>query len=109
MKKFSVESADFHRNGSGGNGFFIGVVRHLKGENRGRRFLVTDFRGETPDSEDWDRGNLAVVDLDQAVTGNISMFPQGGHAGGNAWRGADYFQAEADAIRGVVRERWSRV
>jgi len=109
VRKFSVESADFHWNGSVGNGFFIGVVRHLKGENAGRRFLVTDLRGESPDSEDWDRGNLVVVDLDQAATGNISLFPQGGHAGGNAWLGADYFQAEADAIRGVVGERWSWV
>jgi hypothetical protein len=87
----AVISADFHRNGVGGEGFCVALVDTTI-EDQTRRFLVTWF----PEYLDDDSGDLvpyqarvAVVCIDMAFMGNVLMHPAGDIPGGNAWHGAD--------------------
>ncbi len=97
-----ILEADYHRNGVGGEGFYVGLIR-----DEGRRMLVTWF----PEYED--DGNtltpfqtrIAVVDVDAAATGNIYMYRRGDQPGGNAWRG-DHYGTAARKIRDTVHARW---
>lgn len=78
-RKPEVLEADWHRNGVSGVGFSVAVVK----DPAEGRMLVIDFSGE----QGSDYGYTAVLNLDMAAEGNIYMFGQGKHAGGNAWRG----------------------
>lgn len=87
-----VLHADYHRNGVGGVGFNIALVRDDKER---RTFLVIDFLSD-------EYGHTAVVDVDQAAAGNIYMFPQNGQPGGNAWRGDRLGDRYRDSIRAAL-------
>lgn len=91
MSGFRVVEADFHRNGVGGEPFYVGIV-----EEEGRRMLVTYFPPPDPEPR-WRAPHIAVLDLDKAAAGNVYMHESGSHEGGNAWRG-DHYQRQAEAI-----------
>lgn len=94
----TVLEADYHRNGVGGEGFYVGVIQdHEQG-----RMLLTYFPEE---GARW-QSRIAVVNLDTAATGNIYMHPHGDHEGGNAWRG-DHYQEAAEMVRAAVEARWA--
>ena len=81
-----IIAAAYHRNGGSGEGFFVGLV--LWDE---RTMMVTYFPGHADP-------HVAVIDVAQAVAGNIYMHPEGAQAGGNAWRG-DHWVHVAEAIK----------
>ncbi len=95
---FKVLATDFHRNGSGGEGFFVALIQD---EGLKRRFLVVDF---CYDYEYPVYGYTAVLDIDQAHAGNIFMHPHETvpGSGGNAWRG----DVLGDRYRQAIREHW---
>jgi hypothetical protein len=97
-KGFKVLAADYHRNGSSGEGFIVALVHDF---GLKRRFLVVDF---CYDYEYPVYGYTAVLDIDQAHAGNIFMFPNKAvpGSGDNAWRG-DFL---GDRYRKAIREHW---
>lgn len=100
-QKTVVLAADHHRNGVGGDSFYVGIVR-TEVDGRMRRMLIVDFGaiGQCP---------IAVLDLDEADRGNIYMYPpEGESGGGNAWRG-DHFTQQARLVRELVQARWDRL
>lgn len=97
-KVITVEQADHHRNGTGGNGFYVGIIREAKPGHPETRKLVIYF----PQIGDC---AIAVLDLAQAAEGNIYMYPHAEQPGGNAWRGGEY-RPVAEAIRETVEARW---
>jgi hypothetical protein len=107
---FKVLATDYHRNGSGGEGFIVALVHDF---GLKRRFLVVDFCYDYEYTEPEDRpsdyeypvyGYTAVLDIDQAHAGNIFMFPNKAvpGSGDNAWRG-DFL---GDRYRKAIREHW---
>jgi hypothetical protein len=121
----SVEllGADYHRNGVGGAGFYVALFKTPDEPNRtfiaimfvdricpGCKGLgkVARWTDEVTcnkcngTGEVWPKHveTTAVLDVAQAVGGNIYMHPEfdadGGLValGGNAWRGADYYGPE---------------
>jgi hypothetical protein len=115
--------ADYHRNGIGGAGFYVALFKTPEEPNR--TFIAVMFVDricarcggtgigapasagvECPTckgtGEVWPTHveTTAVLDVAQAVGGNIYMHPEyaadGGLValGGNAWRGADYYGPE---------------
>lgn len=109
-----IVTAAFHRNGSGGNGFYVAIVesRGISAEEDGR-FLCFDFTGDTAIEQghtvediaergidpngNYDSGNFGVLRMDDFFKSNLGMHmlhdPVTGvgieGTGGNAWRGAD--------------------
>lgn len=96
---FTVEAADYHRNGIAGAGFFVGIVND---EETGR-MLVINFPDEY--------GTTAVLNLDEAQKGNIYMHPEEGKpgTGNNAWRGDRLGHKYNKAIAAAVEARYQRV
>ena len=92
-----ILEADNRRNGISGVGFYVGIV---KDDKNGDRKLVISFED---DSECY----TAVLDVDEAANGNVYMFPEGEHRGGNAWRGDHYAPLREDMKR-IVSERHDR-
>jgi hypothetical protein len=96
MSEHRIITADYHRNGVGGAGFYVAIVETTdhKAPATSGRYLCVDFTGE---GEDSDPGRFAVLRMDKLCDGNIGMHPitdpdhdvviEG--TGGNAWRGAD--------------------
>jgi hypothetical protein len=83
-RPIEVESVDYHRNGSGGQGFFAVMFRcTIDSEDRARRFIAT-----VVDSEDI-KGFCFVLDADLVGEGE-SRF------GYNSWRG-DTFETQCRA------------
>lgn len=96
-----VLTADYHRNGVGGAGFYVGIVK-----SDGEQYLCVDFTGHPEDGEDYDPGRFAVLRMDLLRAGNIAMHqltdPDTGQViegtGGNAWRGADHWGEPVSAL-----------
>ena len=86
----TVLAADYHRNGVGGVGFYVGIVN-----DEGRRMLIVSF---DDDSDCY----TAALDVDQAAAGNIYMFPHDDQPGGNAWRGDQMAAKHLAAIAAVA-------
>jgi hypothetical protein len=102
MTNYTLLEADYHRNGVGGAGFYVALFHD---HNDDRRKLLTWF--PTDDAEHGPIGRqdrVAVIDVDEAATGNIYMHPRNRHKGGNAWRGADSYSDLLPLVRDVVRE-----
>lgn len=109
-KKIKVLESDYHRNGVGGEGFYVSIVD----DPAFGRMLVIDFsyehRPRKPKQayKEWKAeeeynppyGFTAVLNLDEAATGNIYMFGNEGHLGGNAWRG----DRLGDTYRPLIKE-----
>lgn len=85
---FTVEAADYHRNGIGGQGFYVAIVNDPDEDGDMGRMLVIDFTG-AQDEGHQEYGYTAVLNLDKAFDGNIYMFPSKDKpgTGDNAWRG----------------------
>lgn len=98
-QNFTVEAADYHRNGISGMGFHVAIIND---EDKGR-MLVIDF----PD----DNGYTAVLNLDKASKGNIYMYPEPGKpgTGGNAWRGDVLGDKYREAIKAEVQAGYDRL
>lgn len=92
----AVIAADYHRNGVGGVGFFVGLVD----DPDGGRMLIITFGGDD------DEMYTAALNVDQAAAGNIFMFPTDGVGGGNAWRGDRYAATYRQAIIDTVRSHY---
>ena len=92
-EKVRVLEADYHRNGSVAEGFYVGIIE----DEDGTRKLVIDFD---------QKGYIAVLDLDEAANGNIYMHRDGDRegTGGNAWRG-DHYYAAGEAIKKLNEEK----
>ena len=73
-----VEGVDYHRNGVGGEPFYVVAFRWAEQDGEPRAMLGIVFEA---------RNHVAVLDREQARLGNIFMHPNDQHAGGNAWRG----------------------
>lgn len=101
---YEVLHADYHRNGVGGAGFFVGLVHDSEEQ---RDFLVTWFPQYEEDGDTLQKfqENIAVIDPAQAATGNVYMHPTGDQPGGNAWRG-DHYGDAARAMQQLVRSRY---
>jgi hypothetical protein len=96
---YSIDAVDFHRNGVGGDGFYVGIITEPDENDRRRksRKLVIAF-------PEIGQCAVAVLDLDKAAAGNIHMHPRlvnksdpdprewewDDSVGGNAWRGDHY-------------------
>jgi hypothetical protein len=120
-----VVSADYHRNGVGGAGFYVALVDSTEGKETDR-YLVTTFPEYQEDGEEMAYSEkCSVVRVDQLAAGNIGMFPvtdpttgevQGG-TGCAAYRGADYWglpllpviKAWIDASRAAQDARFKAV
>lgn len=79
-EEIEILGADYHRNGVGGAGFYVGLIQ----EGDSRKLVVAfDDQSEC----------VAVLDIDLAAAGNIYMHPvaEVPGSGGNAWRGADHY------------------
>lgn len=95
--------ADYHRNGVGGAGFYVAIVK-----SDGEQYLCIDFAGDK-ENRDFDPGRFAVLRLDLLRSGNIGMHsivdPDSGAViegqGGNAWRGADHWGCD---LRKPIRD-----
>lgn len=88
----TVLEAAYHRNGVGGEGFYVALIDDPDIEGR---VLLTWFpQYSDPMTETLARyqSRVAVVEIERARQGNIYMHPTGEHPGNNAWRGADSFQ-----------------
>ena len=98
--RHEIITAAYHRNGVGGAGFYVAIVRtDGLDDHSGEQFLCIDFTGDRNDSDSagYDPGMFAVLNLGMLCNGNIGMSPirnpdtgvviEG--TGGNAWRGAD--------------------
>ena len=92
MKPPTVIAQDYHRNGVGGVGFVVSLVKWPEAL-RGDFVAVSFYGGEPPEDEDTPdvRGDTfamhtAVLNVPLLAMGVIDMYakPQG-----NAWRGAD--------------------
>lgn len=95
-----ILTADYHRNGVGGAGFYVAIVQTSdSADSEAGRYLVTWFPEYDEPSGAIDyakQSRMAVVNLTMAHKGNIGMHPitdpngvlQEG-TGGNAWRGSD--------------------
>lgn len=82
-----IITADYHRNGVGGEPFYVAIVE-TKGPEWPKRCLVHRAQGE---------GRCFVLDLDKAAAGDIAF-------GSNSWRG-DVFAARFDpALDKYIRE-----
>lgn len=98
----TVEHADYHRNGVGGVGFHVGIVRGIEDDSESR-FLVITFQGEDGSDSEY----TAALNLDEAWAGNIYMHPHADQPGMNAWRG-DRIAVQANAaILGEVTKRYA--
>lgn len=85
MSEIKIIGQDYHRNGTGGNGFHVAIIE----DPEHGRMLVVDFAIKAQGWKDAGYGDIAVLNLDMASEGNVYMFPENGQAGGNAWRGPD--------------------
>lgn len=97
--QYEVKAVDYHRNGIGGVGFVIAIVRDT-GTDADRLYIDFDIDGE--------EGNTyaAVVDLAQAAKGNIYMHPHTeGQGPGPSQPGMVAFRGDvlAEAIRPLVQ------
>lgn len=98
-----VKHVDWHRNGVGGEGFYVAIVRDPKQD--GREMLIIDFE---------EGGYCATLALDALLTGNVYMqlmlgpdlTPVPG-TGGNAWRGDNFQSGWHDTIKAVYESRAS--
>jgi hypothetical protein len=109
---FTLLSADYHRNGIGGEGYYLGVFEAPddNGPGPGARcsfFIVVfpDMRGGRPDFDSrWER--VAAIRVSDVASGNVFMVPAAGRPGtGNAaLRAADYYQEAAKALVRLVEE-----
>lgn len=110
--RHKILTAAYHRNGSGGAGFYVAIVDTAGALETPSRFLITWFP-EYNDDENEDiefdaQDRMAVVSLDMAHDGNIGMHPitdpsgvvQEG-TGHNAWRGSDNWGQEGDLYRRI--------
>jgi hypothetical protein len=99
-RKENVLAVDYHRNGVGGEGFYVGIIADQE-EPGGpvSRKLVVAF--------DMPECAVAVLDLKEAYHGNIFMHPQPAipGSGGNAWRG-DHYAGYLEVFRAMLDERW---
>ena len=68
-----VLSVAYHRNGVGGNGFYVVLFKEGRGKKASRKVGVVFC----------ERGNVAVFDVDLLAAENIKF-------GENSWRGDDY-------------------
>lgn len=83
MTKFKAIEVAYHRNGVGGEGFYI--VRFTCSEAKGE-FVAIRFRKDDGDFNPC----CAILNVPMLAEGNIAM------AMGNSWRG-DHFVADVDA------------
>jgi hypothetical protein len=85
-------AVDYHRNGVSGDPFVVGLYDDPGG---GRKLIIYFPGGDC---------SVAVLDVDEAVRGNVYMHPvqKDGQrvdgTGGNAWRG-DHYADVAEAMR----------
>lgn len=116
---FEIITADYHRNGSGGEGFYTGVFVTNDEPAGPKHFLMTVFppEGATSAGRDtllwndrWER--VSVLRLEDIASHNIFMFPKpdigSGYKGGAALRGADHYQRVAKALVVTVLDRMDR-
>lgn len=104
--KFEVLSADFHRNGVSGRGFYVGLVRRREDGNDAIYQIVA-----LPENAD-DEADLSKITFDGGhgvevyVTDLMTVAQRGTVAFGiNSFRG-DHFIEEAVAIIRQVRQQW---
>lgn len=95
-----IVAADYHRNGMGGEGFFVGLCLW-----DGRKMMLTYFP-EHPDVA------VAVIDVGMAANESHNIYmhrqsdgPEDLGTGGNAWRG-DHWEHVAQEMVRIVEERW---
>jgi len=110
MSNFAILSAAHHRNGSGGRGFYVGVIRK-KVDISGPELLFQVIALPTNDDTDYTdlslvsfRGydglvEIFVTNIERTIENETVQF------GVNSWRG-ESFHAEAIAIIAAVREQW---
>lgn len=105
MSEFTVLHADYHRNGVGGEGFYVGLIYD---DAQQCALLVTWFPEYQEDDDTLAKfqTRISVIDPAKAAEGNVYMHPFNGQPGGNAWRG-DHYQDAAKAIRAAVEARWA--
>lgn len=83
---------DYHRNGVGGEGFYVALFENsIDGEAKVRPFVGVIF--DSP-------GQCAVFDVDELKAGNIQF------AHGNSWRGDHY---EADLRAAIKKAQTGRI
>lgn len=86
-----VESSAYHRNGVGGAGFYVGLVRDEEAKSMMLVVVFDQLDDGAVISRKTFNERVAVLDVDLAANGDIGF-------GVNSWRGADDFQEEARAI-----------
>ncbi len=90
--ELTIVSADHHRNGVGGVGFYA-IIFDDRAEGR----MVASLFDSTNDGEDnslpGDESYCAVYNIEELNKGNVAF------ANGNSWRGDRY----ADALRPLLR------
>lgn len=98
-----IVGAAYHRNGVGGAGFYVAIVKgRLEGEKGKREFLVTWF----PENDGrGGQSQIAALDLEHIAAHNISMHPQQGMPGGAAWRCQDLFEDLLPEIEQMAHTR----
>lgn len=95
-----VIEADYHRNGIGGLGFFVAIVRDVFDEGDDDLFLYIEM------GDDWRDGiHVAVLKLKDIADHNIYMHRANGKRGGAAWRGDNAADASAE-VRAFVEATW---
>lgn len=102
--KFEVMSADHHRNGSGGRGFYVGLVKRWED---GVPHLFQVIATPEPNQDDVSKMTFDTGEgIEIYVTDLMVIAQQGTVAfGKNSWRG-DNFLAEARAIIIQTRADW---
>ena len=97
-----IQEVDYHRNGVGGAGFFVALFTDKK--EPGRQFIGISFDSTDPECRNPEF--VAVLDLNEAVKGNIYMHPHEQHEGGNAWRGADHYGPTMQEAAAILDARY---
>ena len=88
--KLTIKEIAYHRNGIGGDGFYVVLFNWREGRKT-RHMFATLFD---------EHGQCAVLDTDETAQGNVAF------ANGNSWRGDDFEDDLRDAITAwEVKER----
>jgi hypothetical protein len=85
MEKLSVHNVAYHRNGIGGEGFYIVLFQDTEHNPDGRMVAI-----HFPHDQDI---YTAILDIDQLAAGNIAF------AEGNSWHGDYYHPFMTEVIR----------
>jgi hypothetical protein len=91
MDTLEVLGQDYHRNGSGGEGFVVSLVRwDVRGEQGATddrfvavSFLIEDGDASPEEKREYMRAHTAVLNVAMAAAGTVTF-------GTNSWRGADH-------------------